>query len=231
MKKIGIIGGLGPVATVDYYNEIIGIFNKKDNNMNYPEMLIYSVNISEFLNLMKLKKYDEVVEKFTGYIKSLKDAGAEYAVITANTPHLLFYEIKKKSPLPLISIVEATCEDTVKKGIKKPGLIGTKFTMQNTFYQDVFSNEGIEIIVPEKDDIEIIHERLFKEIELGIFKDETRKQLLGIVKKMIDQRKIDGLILGCTEFPLVFREPEYFGIPFLNTTRIHVNKIVEYCLS
>lgn len=231
MKKIGIIGGLGPVATVDYYNEIINIFNEKNDDLVYPEIIIYSVNMSQFLNLMKAKKYDKVVEMFGRIIKSLKNAGAEFAAITANTPHLLFENIKEQSVLPLISIVEATSEEAKRLDLKNPGLFGTKFTMEASFYQNVFDRYGIKIRVPEKSDIDIINEKLFKEIELGIFKEDTKQQLLQIVKKMIAEKSIDGLILGCTEFPSVFRDKYYFEIPFLNTTRIHVNKIVEYCLS
>lgn len=231
MKKIGIVGGLGPVATIDYYNEIINYFNERDNNLVYPEIIIYSLNMSDFLALMKEKNYVKVVEMFNDILKSLRNAGADFAVISANTPHLLFEEIKKFSVLPLISIVEATCEEAKALKLKRTGLFGTKFTMEASFYQDIFQKQGIKVLPPKKDDIEVINQKLFKEIELGIFKEETKQQLLEIVRKMRKEFSIDGLILGCTEFPSVFREKSYFDIPFLNTTRIHVNKIIEYCLS
>jgi aspartate racemase len=143
---------------------------------------------------------------------------------------LLFNEIQSKSPLPLISIVEAARNEAETLKVKKAGLIGTKFTMEASFYQDVFSKSGIQIVVPSPENIKIINEKLFSEIELGIFKDETRELMLGIIKNMIHSSNIDSLILGCTEFPIMFTEPKYFGIPFLNTTSIHVGEIVKKCI-
>jgi aspartate racemase len=230
MKKIGIIGGLGPEATVDYYNGIINSFKKNSSDLNYPEILIYSVNMSEFLDLMKKKQYDMVVTLLSRKIGSLKKAGADFVAITANTPHLLFDEIEKRSELPLISIVEATCRYSKKSELKKPGLLGTGFTMSETFFQEVFSREGLEIEIPDRDDRNWIHEKLFTEIELGIFKDETRDGLEKIIEKMKNENAVDSVILGCTELPLILEEKSYSGIPALNTTQIHVDEIVKYCM-
>ena len=116
------------------------------------------------------------------------------------------------------------------KGLKRPGLIGTGFTMNASFYQDVFKKCGLEIIVPETTDKELINYKLFSEIELGIFKEETREMLIGIIEKTVNEQHIDSIILGCTEFPLILRETEYTGIPVLNTTKIHVKEIVNFCL-
>lgn len=229
MKKIGIIGGMGPEATVDYYKEIINAFKDGSGNLNYPEIIIYSVNLSEFVALMKDKKYDQVVRNLVGKIEGLKRCGAEFAALSANTPHLLFDRINELSPLPLISIVESTCSETITRGFRRPGLFGTGFTMNATFYQDVFEKNGIDVILPGKHDREIIDHKVFSEIELGIFKDETRETLINFIEKMVRQDHIDSLILGCTEFPLILTEPVYAGIPMLNTTKIHVDAIVRYC--
>jgi len=231
MRKIGLIGGMGPESTVEYYSAIISAFKNEQRILNYPEMVIYSVNLSEFLDLMKAKAYDEIVAMLGTKLESLKLAGAEFAAITANTPHLLFDRIKEKSPLPLISIVEATCAEAHRKGMKKPGLFGTGFTMASTFYQEVFAVKGMTVIVPEADDQRVINEKLFSEIELGIFTDATRNLLTGLIGKMVKQYSIDSLILGCTEFPLILTQPEYAGIPMLNTTQIHVDAIVKECRS
>ncbi|HEX2970390.1 MAG TPA: amino acid racemase [Bacteroidales bacterium] len=229
MKTIGIIGGLGPEATVDYYNGIIDSFKNDKGDLVYPEIVIYSVNMSEFIGLMKEKKYDAAAGKIIEKISSLAAAGAEFAAITANTPHMLFDEIKEKSALPLISIVEVTRDECIKRGLKKTGLFGTGFTMNSTFYADAFARKGIEVILPEQDDKEIINRKLFSEIELGIFKDDTRQLLISLIEKMVAKHKIDSLILGCTELPLILPDPEYAGIPMLNTTRLHVDAIVKYC--
>ena len=231
MKKIGIIGGLGPEATVDYYNGIINSFKKKSSDLNYPEILIYSVNMSEFLGLMNSKEYEKVVTLLVQKIDSLKKAGADFVAMTANTPHLLFNEIEKRSELPMISIVEATCRYAKESGLKNPALLGTGFTMREKFFQDVFNREGLTVEVPAIDDRDWIHNKLFTEIELGIFKDETRNGLERIIGKMKNENAVDSVILGCTELPLILKERSYSGIPALNTTQIHVNEIVDYCMN
>lgn len=231
MKKIGLIGGLGPEATVDYYKEIIKAFSVDNVDLNYPEIIVYSVNMSEFIGLMKLKEYEKAASLLLEKLDALKRAGADFAAITANTPHLLFDELEKRSPLQLISIVEATSTEAVNRNLKRPGLFGTGFTMNASFYPEVFNRSNMEVIMPDQAEKEIINQKLFSEIEHGIFKDETRKLLIDIIQKMTVEKQIDSIILGCTEFPLILNEPEYCGIPVLNTTQIHVNKIVEACLN
>jgi len=220
---------MGPESTLDYYNEIINAFKNDKGILNYPEIIIYSVNLSEFLDLMTIKAYDDVVELLVSKLVSLKNAGADFAAITANTPHMLFDRIKERSPLPLVSIVEAACAEAKRKGYTNPGLFGTGFTMSGTFYQEVFGRNGLPVVVPDEDERKIINEKLFSEIELGIFKNETRIMLINSIQKLVDQKQIDSLILGCTEFPLILTENEYAGIPMLNTTRIHVEAIVKEC--
>lgn len=231
MKKIGIIGGLGPEATVDYYKEIINAFKSENGDLNYPEIIVYSVNMWEFIEMIKAKKYDDATGYLLERIKNLKNAGADFAAISANTPHLLFDRLNELSPIPLISIVEATCIESIKKGYKHAGLFGTGFTMEASFYSNVFKKQNIDIILPGKEDKELINYKLFSEIELGIFNDDTRKILIDIIEKMVQEQHIDSLILGCTEFPLILKDSFYAGVPMLNTTKIHVDAIVKYCLN
>ena len=230
MKKIGLIGGLGPESTVEYYKEIIHAFNNTGTDLVYPEIIIYSVNMSEFLDLMKRKEYDKALTYLLEKVNALATAGADFAALTANTPHLLFDRLNEKAGIPLLSIVEVTCNETIDKGLNKPGLFGTGFTMNASFYPDVFRKKGLNIIIPEPEDKELINNKLFSEIELGIFRDETRKSLVGIIHRMVKERHIDSIILGCTELPLILKGSEYAGIPVLDTTRIHVKAIVDYCL-
>ncbi len=229
MKRIGIIGGLGPEATVDYYKEIINAFKNGNGDLDYPEIIIYSVNMAHFIGLMREKKYEQATAYISEKIEGLKQAGADFAVLSANTPHQLFDELKERSGIPLISIVEATCNEAKRKSLKKAGLFGTEFTMKASFFPDVFRKQNIEIITPDEEDRELINYKLFSEIELGIFKDETREMLIGITEKMVREQHIDSLILGCTEFPLILTAETYAGIPVLNTTKIHVDSIVKFC--
>ena len=229
MKKIGLIGGTGPEATVDYYKGIIDAFKDGSGGMNYPEIIIYSVNLGKLLDFMQSGNYKEAIDYLADAIMRLKDAGADFAAITANTPHIFFDEIRERVDLPLISIVEATRTEALRLGLKRPGLFGTGFTMDAPFYPDAFQLKGMKVVIPGKEDRELLHHKLFSEIELGIFKDETRMQLVQIIKKMVDEENIDSLILGCTEFPLILTEPSYAGIPVLNTTQIHVKAVVARC--
>jgi aspartate racemase len=229
MKTIGIVGGLGPEATIDYYKEMINLVNGRNErgNLTYPEIIIYSVNMARFIGYLDAKDYSAAVSYISGCISRLEYAGADFAAISANTPHMFFNDIQQRVHIPLISIVETCLKKARHLGLKRCGLFGTRFTMNADFYQQVFEPEGIRILVPEKKEIDRINELLFTELELGIFKDSTRMELLDIVQKMKEVHRIDALILGCTEFPIMFTEEHYLGIPFLNTTRIHAEEIIR----
>jgi aspartate racemase len=230
MKKIGIIGGIGPESTVDYYKLIIGVFHGKQPDLGYPEIIIYSANLSSLMRILEAKEWDSLTDWLCEKVVALHRAGAEFAVIGSNTPHIVFDKVSSRSPIPMLSIVEETRNNAQKRGLKKLGLLGTRFTMESDFFKKPFGESGMAVITPEKEDQELIHHRLFSEIELGIIKDSTKDELLSIVKKMIDRHSIDALILGCTELPLILNKEE-FGIPFLNTTAIHAEGIVNFCIA
>lgn len=232
MKKIGIIGGIGPESTVDYYKEIIAAFNTfntKDAELVYPEIIVYSANMNELMQFVKTKSWPGLSEWLLEKISTLHRAGAEFVAIASNTPHIVFDEIRSKSPIPLLSIVEETCNKAQEMGLKNIGLLGTKLTMEAEFYKKPFLSKGISIVVPSEEEQRLVYHKLLSEIELGIMKDSTREELLAIVKRMVDENQIDALILGCTELPLILTESKY-GIPFLNTTSIHCKSIVRYCI-
>ena len=229
MKTIGIIGGLGPESTLDYYKGIITRFQDDHPDKAYPEVVVYSADLNTFISLMEQQEWQKITDYLAERISALARAGADFAAIASNTPHVVFDEVSANSPIPLLSIVEETCKKAIHMGLTKIGLLGTKFTMEADFYKRPFVERGMEIVVPDETDRALIHERLFSEIELGIIKDTTRAELLGIVKKMVDINSIDSVILGCTELPLILTRDE-FGIPFLNTSAIHVESIVAYSL-
>lgn len=229
MKKIGIIGGVGPESTLDYYRGIIDAFRELNEGVQYPEIIIYSADLNELLRIVEAKDLDRLTDWLLAKVEALHRAGAEFAVIASNTPHVVFEEVAERSPLPLLSIVEATRAMAESLGVKRPGLLGTSFTMQADFFQRPFHRRGMTVVVPSAEEQQFIHEKLFSEIELGIIKEETRYALLAIVRRMVDQDGIDSAILGCTELPLILPGQAY-GIPFLNTAAIHVESIVRHCL-
>ena len=229
MKKIGMIGGVGPESTVDYYQRIIKLYRLKVKDNSYPNIIINSIDMTAMLKMLADMDWDSLVGMLTDAINSLYKAGADFGFISSNTPHIVFEQVQKASPIPLISIVETTRRNTENLGLKKVGLMGTLFTMQSNFYQTEFDRSGISLVVPTGQEQQYIHQKLMAEIEQGIFLDSTREELLKIVKRMIVQDSIDGVVLGCTELPLILTKDE-FGIPFLNTTKIHVDSILDACL-
>lgn len=225
-----MIGGLGPESTLDYYRLLIEEHRSKSKEESNPEIIIYSMDINKLLRLVGNQQWEELTDYLIEGIKVLEKSGADFAFISSNTPHIIFDRLKKLSSIPLISIVEKTSEYIKKLGIKKVGLLGTKFTMESDFYEKACNKEGVEIFYPNEKEQEYIQNKLMTEIELGQFLEETRKGLLCIIKRMIEDNSIEGAILGCTELPLILTKDE-FGIPFFNTSKIHVESIIEYYLN
>jgi aspartate racemase len=185
------------------------------------------------LDLIALNELTEVTEYLTGEVERLSRAGADFGVLAANTPHIVFDEIRRRTPIPLLSIVQATCETAKNLGLKRLGLFGTRFTMQAGFYQDVFSKEGMMLVLPDEDEQDYIHNKYMNELVKGIFLAETRERLLAIVERLKKNERIQGIILGGTELPLILRDANVkeVGIPFLDTTQIHVKAIIAQLLS
>lgn len=227
MKKLGMIGGTGPESTVDYYQSIISKFQQQTGTQeSLPELLIYSINMYKIFELLQNEQEEELAEYLATAVLSLERAGADFAVISANTPHIVFDKVQQQVNIPMISIVEETYRKAEQLKLQKVGLLGTKFTMENDFFKKPFTANGKEIFVPNETEQQYIHEKTVKELEKGIVKDETKKEFLAIAGNLIERHGIDGLILGCTEFPMILK-PEDLEIPQLNTVKIHVDEIVK----
>jgi aspartate racemase len=225
--KIGMIGGIGPESTVDYYQRLIRLYQENISAENYPEIVIYSINMTAMLELEAEGNWDGLTAMLAGAAAALHRAGADFAFMASNTPHIVFDRVRQASPIPLVSIVTAACGEAERLGLRKAGLLGTLFTMRSDYYQAEFAGSGIDIVVPNAEEQRYIHDKLFTEIEHGIFLEETRQGLLRIVRRLIDDAAIDGVILGCTELPLILTAQSAFGIPLLNTTEIHTHRIFE----
>jgi aspartate racemase len=233
MKTVGLIGGIGPESTVEYYRLIIASYREQKQYGSYPSIIINSVDLKKIVDWVSANELVEVTRYLVGEVHRLARAGADFGVLTANTQHIVFDEINRQSPIPLLSIVQATCQAAKDLGLKRLGLFGTRFTMQAGFYQDVFSREAMTLVLPDEDEQKYIHDKYMNELVLGVFLSETRERLLAIAERLKEQEGIQGLILGGTELPLILRPADVAesGMPFLDTTRIHVKDIVAQLLS
>ncbi len=219
MKKIGIVGGLSPESTSLYYNHIMRKYYEIKHDHYFPVVIIYSLSFQKFVDEnRKGKKY--AINMIVDALNSLKNAGAEIAAISANTPHIYFDEIVKRSKVELVSIVDATLEKAIKSNLKKLLLLGTIFTMKSGMFENKFDEKGIEVIVPSDEEMEMVNKIIMNELAHGDVREESREKIKAIINKY----DVDATILGCTELPMLFNENE---IKILDTARIHAEKILE----
>jgi aspartate racemase len=229
MKKAGIVGGIGPVSTPDYYLGIINGYRERSQNGDYPEIVIDSINMTEMVEYVSERRYDELVMLLARSVANLEAAGADFAAIASNTPHIVFDEVRMRSKLPLISIVEETCIYAQKAGWMRAAVLGTLFTMQSGMYVQAFERYGINAFVPEAKMQETVHGIIFPNLEDGIVLQEDKKKLLETAEELVRTTNADVLVLGCTELPLAIRQ-EDISTPVLNTTQIHIDAIVRELL-
>ena len=227
MPKLGMVGGTGPESTVEYYQAIIKRYQDKTGNPEeLPEFLIHSINMYKIFDLLNSGEEGELVAYLAAAVQDLQKAGADFAVLAANTPHIVFEEVRQESGVPMISIVEETFREADRLNLGNVGLIGTKFTMENDFFKEPFLANGKKLVVPNGDEQDYIHEKIVDELEKGIVKPETKDEFLNIISRMVEEDGIDGLILGCTELPMLIK-PEDTKIRQLDTLEIHAAAIAE----
>lgn len=230
MRKIGLIGGISWVSTADYYKLINEGINEKMGGLNFSECLIYSFNYSDIKKNNEANDWDSTFEMLFKGCQFLKSGGAEAIVLCANTMHLIADRLEEAIDLPLIHIATATAAEIQKQEIKKVGLLGTKFTMELDFFTDKLNAKGIEAIIPEsQEDKDFIHTTIFEELGRGLVTAETKKRYLEIANQLIE-KGAEGIILGCTEIPLVIK-PGDLSVPIFDTTLIHSNAAIEFQLS
>ncbi len=230
MPTLGIVGGLGPESTIDYYRLIVEDYRKQRDGA-YPPVLINSLDLKTGLYLSTNNLLAQLTDFLVAGVEPLVRAGADFAVMAANTAHLVFDEVAARSPIPLISIVDATLEAVRAAGLRRLGLLGTRMTMQAEFYPRTFARAGLEVVPPTPEDREWIHQRYINELLIGKFTDETREGLLAQIDRLKREQGIDGVLLAGTELPLILRRDSYNGLPFFDTTRIHVDAIVKRLLA
>lgn len=231
MKILGIVGGIAPASTIEYYRLLVERWRQRMPGSGYPHVIINSIDLDRVLAMVGGQRSSALSEYLLEEIHRLARAGADLALLASNTPHVVFDTLQQRSPLPLISIVEATCNAVRALGLKRPGLIGTRFTMQGSFYPEVFSRHGISLLTPGEADQAFIHEKYIDELAKGVFLTETRDRMLGIAGRMRKELGMDGLILGGTELPLLLRADSLEGMPLLDTAKIHVDDALARMVS
>lgn len=225
MTSVGLVGGLGPESTIDYYRRILELWQRGEPG-SAPSIVIDSLDVQRALRLVASDRA-ALAEYLVGSVRRLAGAGVDFVAMTANTPHIVFDEVAGRSPVPLVSIVEACAEDARRRGLRRLLLLGTRFTMEAPFYPTVCARSGIEVVVPGQEDRAWIHERYVGQLLKGDFCDETRQELTGFIERLRDAEGLDGVVLGGTELPLLLTAPLVAGLPALDTTALHVEAIVR----
>ena len=225
-----MIGGTGPESTVEYYRRLIAAYQARVSGGGAPPVIINSVDNKNLVKWFTAGELPPVINFLAAEMERLARAGADFGLIAAVTPHLVFDELRQRARIPLLSIVEATADAAAAGGLRRLALFGTRFTMQATLFPAAFARRGMTIVVPNEEEQEFIHEKYMGQLFVGTILDETRAGLIDIVETMKQRNNVDGLILGGTELSLIVREPTAAGLPVLDTTQIHVEAAIEWML-
>ena len=234
MKKLGLVGGVGPASTIEYYKSINegyqnSLANPAKCGENLP-MVIDSLNLAVAYDLVEKKDWARFADLFAESIRVLHSAGAQLAAISANTAHIVFDEVAARSPIPLVGLVDETCKHARSMGCKKAVIFGTSFTMSSGMYEGKFAQYGMDAVVPSQADQQTIHGILFPNLMAGIVLEEDKAAILGIARKMLLEHNADALVLGCTELPLIIEAGDLDTI-LLDTTKIHIDAILSQVLN
>jgi len=224
MKRAGLVGGLGVESTIDYYRSIVELWRRDDPD-TFPYILIDSLDVDYGIHLVETDR-DALTRYLLDSVTRLAGGGASFAAFAANTPHLVFDDVAKSSPIPLISIVECTADAAKAGGHQRVLLVGTGFTMTADFYPRVFRGVGVEVVVPNEQERAWLHQTYLGELLPGVFRDEAREGVSGIVERSVRAERVDAVVLAGTELPLLLRDTPA-KLPVLDTTLLHVAAIVR----
>lgn len=229
MKTIGLIGGITPESTILYYRILNELSSKQFGGSHSCKLILNSVDFEEIVKLQKLDRWDVLNGIMADAAISLEKAGANYILICANTMHLTIDAVRESVSIPVIHIAEATAKQIVHKKLSTVALLGTKYTMENSFFIDVLKSHGIETIIPNKNDRQIIHDVIYDELSKGVLNPDSKQSYLKIIQKLIDAGA-EGIILGCTEIPLLILQDDV-NVPTFDTTTIHATEVFKLALN
>ena len=229
MKTIGLIGGMSWESSSEYYRIINETIKEKLGGLHSAKCILYSVDFEDIANLQHQGKWEELTKLMIDFAQTLERAGADIIVICTNTMHKMAEEIQDNINIPLLHIADVTAEKIIEKGLSKLGLLGTEFTMEENFYKKRLKERyNLDVIIPSDSDRKIIDNIIYNELCLGVKKDSSKEKFKEIIKKLISDGA-DGVILGCTEIPLLVSQ-EDVEVPLFDTTAIHSKAAVEFAL-
>jgi len=229
MKMLGLVGGLSWISTIDYYRQISLNFNEEFGKSNFGKCIIYSLNYQEAIDNNARGDFEATYQMVQDAAINLKFAGANAIVLCANTLHMFADRIQETVKLPVIHIAKATANEINKQKLKKVGLLGTKPTMEMDFYKNVLEEYSIEPIIPDEADRNYVHEKIFAELGKNIILPETKIGYTNIINKLMKEGA-EGIILGCTEMPLLIKQSDC-SCPVFDTTVIHAKAAVVFALN
>jgi aspartate racemase len=227
-KTIGLLGGMSPESTVEYYRYITRTYTERYGDYGYPPVLIHSVSFQPYVDWPNQGRWDLVAKGLSEAAHHLEAGGADFIAIATNTMHIVVDEIKASAGIPVLSLLDVVGEAILAQGMDRVGLLGTQFTMEHGFYQKALNSRGIEVLTPEADDRAFVNSVIYNELVKGIILDESKKRYVEIVGGLAG-RGAQGVILGCTEIPLLIGK-EKLGIPLLDTTTLHAEAILQYAI-
>ena len=231
MKTLGIVGGIGPESTIEYYRFILDGYRARLTDGSAPHLLIDSLDVNRGIAMLDTNDLVSLTNYISASVERLARANAEIALIAANTPHLVFDEVQRRSPIPMLSIVQAACDHVRSLGYARVGLLGTGFTMRARFFHEVFAQAGIELVTPKEPEQAVIHKTYIDELLKNQFLPESRNAILTIIERLRKEERVEAILLAGTELPLLLRGAEPEGLPFLDTTMIHVRAAVDAILA
>jgi aspartate racemase len=230
MKTIGLIGGMSWESSSEYYRIINETVRERLGGLHSAECIMYSADFEEIENLQHQGKWEELTKLMLNFAQKLEGAGADFIVICTNTMHKMAEEVENNTNIPLLHIADATAEKIIEKGLGKLGLLGTNFTMEEDFYKKRLEEKyNIEVIIPSQNDRRIIDSVIYHELCLGIIKQSSKEKYKEVINRLISDGA-DGVILGCTEIPLLVSQGDV-KMPVFDTTTIHAKSAVEFALT
>jgi aspartate racemase len=227
-KTIGLLGGMSPVSTVEYYRYLTRTYTERFGDYGFPEIIIYSISFQRYADWSKTDRWDLVAQGLGEAARKLEAAGADFILITANTMHIVVDDVQAAVSVPVLSLLEVVGDAILARGMRTVGLLGTRFTMEKPFYQEALARKGIAALVPDADGRDYVNRVIYEELVAGQIRDDSRAGFVALIQKLVT-RGAEGVILGCTEIPLLVGETDV-RVPLFDTTRIHAEAALNCAL-